>query len=154
MKIRQITFALGGNVGDVAAMLAAARQHIELEIGPIVARSRELRTAAWGVEQQPDFLNQVIVVDPTVFTEREWSTSPTETLHHLLDTTQAIERGLGRERKLHWGPRTCDIDIIFVDRIRLETERLSLPHPWWRERDFVGGLLAADLPGFMPFGAR
>ncbi len=68
--------------------------------------------------------------------------SPLRTkLLHLLDLTQGIETELGRKRKTHWGPRTCDIDIIFVDNIRFETKRLSLPHPWWAERAFVRDLL-------------
>lgn len=113
-------------------------------IGQVISESKLMETKAWGVEDQPDFLNQVIVVDSDLGSAagtREGSLK--DTLLRLLDRTQEIEAALGRERKTHWGPRTCDIDIIFVDNIRFETERLSLPHPWWAERAFVRDLLVA-----------
>lgn len=101
-----------------------------------------METNAWGVEDQPDFLNQVIVVEyhPGSAAGAEKGFLKAKLLH-LLGLTQGIEAALGRERKIHWGPRTCDIDIIFVDDIRFESERLSLPHPWWAERAFVSELL-------------
>lgn len=102
-----------------------------------------METKAWGVEDQPDFLNQVIVVEHDLGSAAGTGKGSLKTsLLRLLDLTQAIEAELGRERKTPWGPRTCDIDIIFVDDIRFESERLSLPHPWWAERDFVSGLLS------------
>lgn len=153
MIVREIVLALGSNIGDSEATLSTARQLVSERIGPVIASSRLIRTPAWGVEDQADFLNQVIAVRPDVFLSKFSSASLAGMLHSLLDITQAIEVHLGRERLQHWGPRTCDIDIIFVGRIRFESERLSLPHPWWRERDFVGGLIASDLPDFLPFGA-
>jgi 2-amino-4-hydroxy-6-hydroxymethyldihydropteridine diphosphokinase len=101
-----------------------------------------METKAWGVEDQPDFLNQVIVVEYHPGSAAGAENGLKAKLLHLLGLTQGIEAALGRERKAHWGPRTCDIDIIFVDNIRFESERLSLPHPWWAERDFVSGLLS------------
>ena len=133
-----VTLALGTNLGDRAGLLAAARVLVEARIGPIVAASSELENPAWGLTDQPDFLNQVIVV--------HYGLTPPPLrpqLHRLLDLTQAIELELGRTRKQHWGPRSCDVDIVFVGDLRYEDERLSLPHPWWRERDFVRGLLPA-----------
>ncbi|OAV45372.1 2-amino-4-hydroxy-6-hydroxymethyldihydropteridine diphosphokinase [Lewinella sp. 4G2] len=152
MKIRQVTLALGTNLGDRPELLARARKAITETIGPITAATEEINTAAWGNTDQPDFLNQVITVQPTVFSAHTGSLPLADQLHQLLATTQTIELDLGRDRKEHWGPRTCDIDIIFVDRIRFESDRLSLPHPWWREREFVGGLIATELPWVRPFG--
>ena len=112
-------------------------------IGLVTATSALKETKAWGVTNQPDFLNQVIVVeyDDAGSAAGAQEASLKSRLLRLLDLTQGIEIELGRERKTHWGPRTCDIDIIFADNIRFETERLSLPHPWWAERDFVRDLL-------------
>lgn len=146
---RLLTLALGANQGDSIATLAAARAAICDRIGPIRQASAVHRTAAWGVTHQPDFYNQVIVVAlpacPTPPLHR-W-------LHRLLDTTQQIEQALGldRSQKKHWGPRPCDIDIIFVGDIRYEDERISLPHPWWAARDFVGGILQRELADWLPF---
>lgn len=148
-KVNYAVVALGSNLGDNKKTLEQAREAITEQIGPIIAQSQEIRTAAWGMTEQPDFLNQVIAIKPTHLPAEA---SLEDWLHRLLDTTQAIEKSLGRERKATWGPRTCDIDLIFVDRIRIETQRLSLPHPWWRERDFVGGLIKRELSGFLPFG--
>lgn len=142
----QVTLALGSNLGDRHAILANARKLIRERIGPVIKTSSLLETKAWGVTDQPDFLNQVIVVqyDPALGAAAGAAqVSLQAVLHRLLDLTQSIEHELGRERKTHWGPRTCDVDIVFVDDLRYEDERLSLPHPWWEVRGFVGGLLGS-----------
>jgi len=143
-----VTLALGSNLGDRHVILASARQMIGERIGQITAESKLMETKAWGVEDQPDFLNQVITLQYN-FGEHAGAGEVflKDKLLRLLDLTQEIEVELGRKRKIHWGPRTCDIDIIFVDNVRFETERLSLPHPWWAERAFVRDLLVARPSG-------
>ena len=148
-----VTLALGSNLGDRHTTLAGARRLITERIGPLMKTSSLLETKAWGVADQPDFLNQVIVVqyDPDLGAAAGAEKVPLKSvLHRLLDLTQSIETDLGRERKIHWGPRTCDVDIIFVDDLRYEDERLSLPHPWWEARDFVGGIIQAELAESFP----
>ncbi|WP_273446411.1 2-amino-4-hydroxy-6-hydroxymethyldihydropteridine diphosphokinase [Neolewinella agarilytica] len=141
-----LTIALGTNLGDKNRNLSTARNLIRERIGPIVRESTILETKAWGITEQPDFLNQVLVVS---LDQHDFGSTVTSsikaTLHHLLDITQSIEQTLGRERKTHWGARTIDLDLIFLDDIRYEDERISLPHPWWKERDFVRGLVDASL---------
>ena len=141
-----LTIALGTNLGDKDSNLSNARDLIRKHIGPIVQESTIMATKAWGVTEQPDFLNQVVVVslDQHDFS-RTAASSIKAMLHHLLDITQSIEQALGRERKAHWGARTIDLDLIFLDDIRYEDERISLPHPWWKERDFVRELVDASL---------
>jgi 2-amino-4-hydroxy-6-hydroxymethyldihydropteridine diphosphokinase len=137
-----VTLALGSNLGDRHTILTTARRLIRRRVGPVISESELMETKAWGVKDQPDFLNQVIVVKHNLGSVAGAEESSLRTkLLHLLDLTQGIETELGRKRKTHWGPRTCDIDIIFVDNIRFETKRLSLPHPWWAERAFVRDLL-------------
>jgi 2-amino-4-hydroxy-6-hydroxymethyldihydropteridine diphosphokinase len=84
----RVILLLGGNEGDVAAALAAARERVRESVGPIAARSSVHRTAPWGNFDTPqqDFLNQALIVETTL--------SPEE----LLDTTQRIEQELGRGR--------------------------------------------------------
>lgn len=77
-----------------------------------------------GPDQDP-FLNAVIVVDTSL--------GPKE----LLDLLQTIEREHGRQRRVRWGPRTLDLDILASDRISLDDERLTIPHPRASERAFV-----------------
>jgi 2-amino-4-hydroxy-6-hydroxymethyldihydropteridine diphosphokinase len=143
-----LTIALGANLGDREATLATARQLIQDRLGSLYAVSYLQETPAWGMTDQPDFLNQVVVV----VLRQEWeellitTSSLAAGLHQLLDTVQGIETELGRQRKEHWGPRTCDLDLIFLRDLRFEDERISLPHPWWRERDFVGGIIRRELP--------
>lgn len=143
-----LTIALGANLGDRDATLAKARQLIQDRLGLLHAVSTLQETPAWGMTDQPDFLNQVVVV----VLKQEWEDLLTATsslssgLHKLLDAVQAIESELGRQREQHWGPRTCDLDLIFLDDLRYEDERISLPHPWWQKRDFVGGIISRELP--------
>lgn len=141
-----LTIALGTNLGDKDSNLSKARDLIRERIGPIVRESTVMTTKAWGVTEQPDFLNQVVVVSLDQHGFAGVTASSIKVmLHHLLDITQSIEQTLGRERKTHWGARTIDLDLIFLDDIRYEDERISLPHPWWEVRDFVRELIDASL---------
>lgn len=136
----KLTLSLGSNLGDRDQYLREARRLLSKRLGEIVYESNLLQTPPWGKLDQPAFLNQVIVLHAP---DRSAAQTVNAYLHHLLTVTQSIEAELGRERKEHWGPRTVDIDLIFLDDIIYEDERLSLPHPWWRERDFVHRLLPA-----------
>ncbi|WP_420460203.1 2-amino-4-hydroxy-6-hydroxymethyldihydropteridine diphosphokinase [Neolewinella sp.] len=141
----KLTLSLGSNLGARSNALAAAREAIDLRLGTITYRSAIIETKAWGNTHQPEFLNQLITCSLGAFGET--AIEPTY-LHRVLDTTQSIEAQLGRVRDQPWGPRTIDIDLIFLDDIRYEDHRLSLPHPWWRQRAFVTDLLP---PGFDPY---
>ena len=151
--MEELVVGLGSNIGDGPATLARARQLLFERVGPALAQSSVITTPAWGVTQQADFTNQIVVLSLSKVMALHPAAAPRDILHAVLDHTQAVEGQLGRERKDHWGPRTCDIDLIFAGRTRLETSRLSLPHPWWRRRDFVAGLLQRELPGYLFFGA-
>ncbi|EGV33715.1 2-amino-4-hydroxy-6-hydroxymethyldihydropteridine pyrophosphokinase [Thiorhodococcus drewsii AZ1] len=83
------------------------------------------RTKAWGIEEQPDFVNLVVELSTPL--------SPSA----LLNETQGIESDLGRVRHLKNGPRTIDLDIlIFGDRV-IEEADLRIPHPGLAQRDFM-----------------
>lgn len=117
---------LGANIGDPARQLADARTSIAvLPSTAIAAASDEIRTPAWGMTDQPDFLNQVIAI--------ETGLAP----HALLAACLDIEREMGRVRLERWGPRLIDIDIIAYDRLVLTDDRLTLPHPHAASRAFV-----------------
>ena len=118
--------ALGGNLGDVKTVFLSARDQIKsLPDTQVTGSSQLYRTPPVGPAGQPDYLNAVIAI--------ETGMAPLE----LLDALQAIELAHGRKRKEHWGARTLDLDIIAIDRETIEMERLTVPHPFMFERQFV-----------------
>jgi len=116
---------LGSNLGDRAHYLNEAISALDETLIKVVATSQIYETEPWGLMDQPLYWNQVIEV--------ETSLKPLELLH----VCQDIEHRLGRERKIHWGPRTIDIDLLIYDNIVSESEELILPHPYLEERAFV-----------------
>lgn len=113
---------LGGPAEYVEEALGRLTASDRLEL---LRRSRLYRTAPWGKTDQDDFVNAVA--------ELSTDLGPTE----LLECLQAIEAALGRRRGARWGPRLIDLDLLCVDDLRLEDERLVLPHPRMHERAFV-----------------
>lgn len=116
--------ALGSNLGDRDAHLAAAREALAaLPDTGLVAASRVEETAALG-PPQPPYLNQMVLLHTGL--------APRELLRHCL----AIEAAAGRERRERWGPRVLDLDIVrFGDR-RVTTPELTIPHPELPHRPF------------------
>jgi 2-amino-4-hydroxy-6-hydroxymethyldihydropteridine diphosphokinase len=82
-------------------------------------------TKAWGLSVQQDFCNAVIKVTTRL--------DP----HNLLKHCQIIEAKMGRVRKRRWGPRVIDIDVILYENLSINTEKLTIPHPLFKLRDFV-----------------
>ena len=124
--VSEIAFvALGGNLGDRAAYLAAARNGLTLVRGvELLAASSVEETAPLGTSVQSPYLNQMVAIATTL------------TPASLLDWLQLIERRLGRVRARRWGARTIDLDIVRFGRRRLSTPALELPHPGLAARDF------------------
>lgn len=118
--------ALGSNMGDREQYLQTAVESIgKKEDCRVEKVSSFVRTAPYGGVEQDDFLNGCMQIR-TLLTPRE-----------LLEFLQEIEKQAGRERKIHWGPRTLDLDIIFYDREVIEEEDLLIPHVEMQKRDFV-----------------
>jgi 2-amino-4-hydroxy-6-hydroxymethyldihydropteridine diphosphokinase len=116
---------LGGNEGDVAATLSAARAALTvLSTAPPVA-SPLYESAPWGVAGQANFLNQIVGLAPAL--------GPWETLRAL----QAVEAALGRVRRERWGPRTIDLDLLCWPGRTTADPALTLPHPRIAARRFV-----------------
>lgn len=115
--------SLGSNLGDRLAFLQLA---IDAVRPALVAISSVYETKAWGVEDQPDFLNAVCLVDDPARDHWDW-----------LRTGQAAEQAAGRARELRWGPRTLDVDIVTVDGVRSDDPELLLPHPGTPDRASV-----------------
>ncbi|AKQ45964.1 2-amino-4-hydroxy-6-hydroxymethyldihydropteridine pyrophosphokinase [Rufibacter radiotolerans] len=128
---------LGSNLGDRTFYLTEACLRLEAVFGKTALRSSLYQTAAWGFEDQPSFLNQVLVFHTNL--------SPQE----VLATTQQVEQDLGRIRKERWGARVIDIDLLFYGQGIIETATLHLPHPQLHLRRFTLVPLAEVAPDFI-----
>jgi 2-amino-4-hydroxy-6-hydroxymethyldihydropteridine diphosphokinase len=117
--------ALGSNLGDRAAHLAAARDALTRLPGTtLVAASTVEETAPLAGMAQPPYLNQMVLLE-TRLTPRE-----------LLAACQAIEQAEGRVRTERWGARTLDLDIVRYGQRRVSEPDLIIPHPELPNRDF------------------
>jgi 2-amino-4-hydroxy-6-hydroxymethyldihydropteridine diphosphokinase len=140
-KSNWIFIGLGANLGNREAQLAAAREGLsQLPGWQLHAASSLYETAPWGLIDQPAFLNQVLAIDAAM--------SPMEFLH----AAQALEAALGRVRETHWGPRKIDIDILAWGQQRIQSQRLTIPHPALADRAFVLVPWAEIAPDFHPPG--
>lgn len=118
--------ALGSNIGDKRRHLDEAVRSIDNnEYCKVKCVSEFIVTEPVGGVEQDDFLNGCIVAE-TLYTP-----------HELLDFLHEIEREHNRERIIHWGPRTLDLDIIFFDDIIMSDDTLVIPHPEADKREFV-----------------
>lgn len=125
---------LGSNDGERLGHIQAALNHIKKDIGNITKESKLYETAAWGLEDQPDFLNMAVEVE-TVLSPKD-----------LLIKVDEIENLLGRKRTIKWGQRTLDIDILIYSNIVINTEHLTIPHPFLEFRRFALVPLAEIAP--------
>ncbi len=133
--MNEVYLLTGGNMGDRMDNLGRARIAIGRECGRIIKTSSVYETAAWGEEDQPAFLNQVLVVQTRLEAE------------DLLQTILSIERSQGRRREKKYGPRLIDIDILFYDDEVICKPGLVVPHPRMQFRRFVLEPLAELSPG-------
>lgn len=118
--------ALGSNMGDKEQYLRQAVEALnETSCCKVTRVSSFLATKPYGVTDQDDFLNGCLTLR-TLLSPRE-----------LLDVLHQIEQEAGRERIVHWGPRTLDLDIIFYDDLIVEEEDLCIPHADMQRREFV-----------------
>lgn len=129
MSAHIVYIGLGSNLGDGPKNLDAAVALLQKEVGEVLYTSAYIESEPWGFESSHRFTNAVTVV------RTELEPLP------LLDLTQQIERRMGRTRKRKRGEgysdRVIDLDLLLYDNIRIESERLTIPHPHIADRDFV-----------------
>ncbi len=127
--------SLGSNIGDRqeqlerAVALLDAHESIRVE-----SVSSYYETDPWGFEDQDAFLNIALGIDTDL------------TPDQLLAACQAVEQELKRVRKIHWGPRTIDVDILTYGQYCSQSAVLEIPHPRMTERGFVLVPLAEIAP--------
>jgi len=121
----RVYVALGSNVGDRAAHLAYARARLAaLPRTRLIGESRVEETAPLGSVPQGPYLNQMVLLETAL--------EPAA----LLDQLHAIESERGRERRIRWGPRTLDLDIVRFGRRVVRERDLVIPHPELPNRPF------------------
>ncbi len=133
--------ALGSNLGDRGDTLMAAVKKLSAAAGIEVRRISQFISTepVGGPPDQPKYLNAAAEIQTTL--------GPQE----LLAALHEIEQSLGRDRaaEQRWGPRTCDLDILLIGELVMETAELTIPHPRMHERRFVLEPLAQIAPNAM-----
>lgn len=130
--------ALGSNLGDKKGYLDGAVEALKADTRIRLKQvSSYLVTAPYGGVEQDDFLNGAVEME-TLYDPQE-----------LLEVLHTIEQAAKRERLVHWGPRTLDLDILFYDDQVWDDPALTLPHPDMQNRDFVLRPMAELAPHFV-----
>lgn len=126
---------LGSNLGDRCAHLRAAVAGVP----DLVAVSDVYETEpVGGPEDQGPYLNLVVELDTTL------------DARGLLEVCRRLEADAGRVREVRWGPRTLDVDVLWVDGHIVDDPELQVPHPRLWERRFVLAPLMELAPDLVP----
>lgn len=128
MEHRTIVVGFGANLGDRLGTMRQALRELSRE-AEVIGTSPVYESPPFGGMDQPPYLNAVALV-------RAGGALP-EAAFVLLDSLLAIEARLGRVRRERWGPRTIDLDILWIDGVRIDAPRLVVPHSHLRERPFA-----------------
>ena len=116
--------ALGSNIGEPKENLDLAMALLR-EATEVVEVSSYFSTKPVGYLDQPDFLNAVCIIESDL------------PAMDLLKMLHGIEKVMGRDRSIKWGPRTIDLDLIQYGTLLSNADELTLPHPRAHERQFV-----------------
>ena len=130
---------LGGNLGNCITTFTNACAHIQ-QLAKLMAQSSVYQSQAWGMNDAPDFYNQVIKIQ-TKLSAKE-----------LMQFVLGIEKTLGREREAlltGYQNRVIDIDIIFYNTEVLKTDTIEIPHPQMHLRNFVLQPLSEIAPNYI-----
>jgi 2-amino-4-hydroxy-6-hydroxymethyldihydropteridine diphosphokinase len=125
--MRHIAYiGIGSNVGDKARQCErGVAEILKRDRHRLLARSSLYKTQPIGYIEQDWFINLVIKIE----TEMD---APA-----LLCSLKEIESRLGRVKTHRWGPRSIDLDILFFNDDRIQTDELTVPHPLIQDRQFV-----------------
>lgn len=121
-----VYIGLGSNMGERGDYLSGAVKLIKVKAyAEIIAESSILETKAVDFTDQPDFLNQVVLIRTDL--------EPAK----LLEVLKGVEKDLGRVRRFSKGPREIDLDILLYDDLVLHSRALDIPHPEIKNRWFI-----------------
>ena len=120
-----VYIGIGSNLGDRQRNCLRAIELMKQSGLSVTKQSSVHETAPWGLTGQPAFLNMAA--------EIETGLAPLE----LLGLLKKIEKDMGRQETVKWGPRIIDLDILLYNDITMNTDTLTIPHPLMHEREFV-----------------
>lgn len=124
--MKSIYLGLGSNIEPKVEHLKKAVEKLSAEPEIVLKKTSSLYlTKAYGYEDQADFINAVVYLKTSLAPKK------------LLETVLKIETDLGRVRNKKWGPRTIDIDILFYNNLKYQSQNLIIPHPEIKKRAFV-----------------
>jgi 2-amino-4-hydroxy-6-hydroxymethyldihydropteridine diphosphokinase len=124
--VTYVLLSLGSNTGDSSANLKDAIGYLDfMNSTEVVKTSSVHKTAPWGKTDQPDFLNQSVLIRTQL------------TVVELMENILQIEKEMGRVREEKWGPRMIDIDVILFGDKTVNSPKVVVPHPHMHERKFV-----------------
>ncbi len=122
----KVLLGLGGNIGDVVRRFEHLFWYFKCSVFmTIIETAPILKNPPFGYTEQGDFYNTLMLVETKL--------KPEALLRYVL----RVEKLYGRKRSFQDAPRTLDIDIIFYENVKMESKRLTLPHPGWMKRDSV-----------------
>lgn len=127
----RVLLGLGSNLGDRERYLQEA---VESLSGVVRVSPTYETEPLGGPGGQTAYLNIVVELDTTL------------TPRQLLGVCHRLEAAAGRVRQERWGPRTLDVDILWVDGVEVDEPDLEIPHPRMRKRSFVMAPLADIAP--------
>jgi 2-amino-4-hydroxy-6-hydroxymethyldihydropteridine diphosphokinase len=135
--VTRALLALGSNLGDRVGFLrgAVAGMPDLVESSPVYETD-----PVGGPDDQGPYLNMIVRLE----TQRS--------ARELLEVCRTLESAAGRERLVYWGPRTLDVDVIWIDGVEVDEPDLVVPHPLFRERPFVLAPLSDVAPDLVVAG--
>ena len=136
--LHTIYLCLGTNLGDKQFNLNQAMEYISKNCGAVIEKSGVYTSTAWGYESENVFYNQCLKIETQLAPDQ------------LIDTLLSIEKDMGRTRESSgYTDRMMDIDVLFYDSMRINTDKLIVPHPRIEERRFVLAPMAELAPDFI-----
>jgi len=132
-----IFLQLGSNMGERAEYLQNASEILAAEIGVVKKESKIYESVPWGVENQKNYLNQVLEIKSEFSAEE------------VLERVLQIEDKIGRIRNEKWGERIIDIDILLFNDSIVEKDGICIPHIHLHNRRFVLIPLNEVAPSFI-----
>lgn len=125
-----VYIGIGSNLGDRHRNCLRAIELLRQNSLVVTKQSSMYETEPWGVTDQPAFVNMAVEVVTDLAPVR------------LLELIKKIEKDMGRQDTIKWGPRLIDLDVLLYDDLILKTDSLTIPHPLMHEREFVLGPLS------------
>jgi len=131
-----IFLLLGSNRGDKRVQIEGGLKSIETKIGNINKQSGIYKTEAWGYRNQDAFLNLAVEITTSISAKE------------ILNEIKEIEKYAGEKKRIKWGPRFLDIDILFYGDEIMNDANLVVPHPEIQNRNFALQPLLEIAPEF------